>query len=217
MNLYTVLAAAVMLSNSALANIVYDNGGYSSSANSFDVQMVADDFKLSTDTLLTGASIFAYSSSGNPELGSIDYSIFAGGGNQPGVLLTSGKQVLTKSTIVANIGSGYRYQYRIDFSFNTPLTVKANTVYWFGAHIGNGYDGPYDRYWNFTDSHSGRDSLGSRFGTADNWANYFGQDRAFYLTGTSIPATPEPSPLAFAIGGASILAIFKVRGRIVCR
>lgn len=206
---YVILAATTTLTCSALANVVYDNGSYSASANSFDVQIVADDFYLESDTLLTGASIFAY---GGSEMGSMDYWIFSDGINQPGGILASGNQVQVNSVIVGNAG-GYGYQYRLDFDFTTPIELKAKTRYWLGAHIGEGYDGPYFRFWNFTLPSVGGNSMTSLFGTTDNWANYFNSDRAFQLNGTPIPAVPEPSPFGFVIGGIAVLAMLTAKNR----
>lgn len=196
-------AVVAFFSVSVQASVVYDNGNASSSANNASMQMVADDFKLTQDSTITGAGFYAIGDYGSstPWDGAIDYAIFQGGDNKPGVLIASGAGESISRDIAWDWDYPYAPQYRFDFLFKDPISIKANTVYWFGAHVGLGYENIY-WYWNFTDSNNGASSIGSYQGAMNNWEGYYQGDRAFYLTGSAVKTTvPEP-----AIGGMVLVA-----------
>lgn len=212
MKSYATMLSMVLFSNSVFASVVYDNGSFGSSANDISVQMVADDFKLSTDTLLTGVSFYAFGDNGRytPWDGTIDYAIFRDGGNSPGKLLVSGKGQSVSRDVAFDWGYPYGEQFRFNLTFQDPVLASKDTIYWMGIHLGSTYN--YSRwYWNFTPAESGGNSSSSFGGNLSNWTNWFNRDRAFYLSGSPASSVPEPSMWALLTGAFLVLGFWRRR------
>lgn len=209
MRSYFWLAGAIFFSVSVQASTVYDNGSASSSASNVSTLMVADDFRLNHDSIITGAGIYAFGDYGTdtPWDGTVDYAIFQGGDTKPGTLISSGKGQFATREVTRDLGYPDGAQYRFNFLFEEQTLVKANTTYWFGAHIGSEYGYSY-WYWYFTDSNSGAGSVISYKGTMDNWGGYNG-DRAFFLTGSAVESTvPEPAAGGMVLAAGLVLLIW---------
>lgn len=204
------LLGILFFMNSAQSSIIYDNGSVWSTGNNFSIQLVADDFTLTQNSIVTGASLYAFGGLGadTPWDGTIDYAIFMDNYGTPGGIIARGNGLdIRKDPVTGGISSLGNTQYKFSFSFDSPASISANKKYWFGAHIGSNYDDAR-WYWNFSLSQTGSSSLVSAGGTLDNWIDYFHADRSFSLIGTQTPEVPElPNWQFFGVGllfGASV-------------
>jgi hypothetical protein len=195
----TAVCAAAMIAcagTTALAEPVFSNAPadrISGSGHEMTSWLQADDFRLTSDTVLTGAQVEWFTMGGLQNWDHvIEWSIYASGGGMPGHLIASGSGVNVMTT---HEGQATFDWYTTTFEFDNPVAMYAGSTYWFGLHFSGDYASRDDLYWaNATSSQLGysQESMG---GTLDNWQNVSNMDRAFAL----IPA-PGASALAVCTG-----------------
>jgi hypothetical protein len=182
--------------------IVYDNGAPNSvSGNEMTQWIQAEDFTLSSTTLITGVQFWAFQTDDACcYTGSITFDIYSDASDSPGTVLESGSVTPTR-TFDHSTSFGPSYVY--DFAIPDFLAV-GGTQYWLGLHNGPLTTQTRDEmYWETTDptSGDGHELIAPFSGGWDDNS----QEHAFNLTGTTA-AVPEPASLVLLGSGLIGLA-----------
>lgn len=188
-----------ILSPVAVAEPVFSNGPadpVSGSGREMSAWIQADDFLLTSDTVLTGASLqwFTLGAGLKPWDRTIDWYVFKDQDGTPGDLLASGGALNVLSEFD---GAGTYSWYTTTFDFDTPVPVVASRRYWFGLHFASDFDRD-DLYWADSTTGSMSSTHESLGGSMNNWIDVSGKDRAYSL----IPApgtVPAAALLAVAV------------------
>lgn len=190
--------------SSALAEPVFSNFPadiQNGSGREMSAWIQADDFHLSADTQLTGASMQWFTQN---RLASWDrtlnWYVFADQGGAPGAMIAHGGGL----SLLTEFDGSYAYdRYTTSFDFDAPVHLQGGANYWLGLHLSSDYSRD-NLYWADAVSGqlaSGHESLG---GLGNNWANVSGSDRAFSLI---------PSPSTGALVTVSLLTVSRRRRR----
>ena len=208
MKITPMLAAILFIvSTSTNAEIVFDNGEPTTYTDGKDMRnwLQADDFILNQDVILTGGHFWTFEDNVPIWDGTLEYFIFADASGTPGILISGGDGQSVQKDITDITPGGYGYEY--SFEFETPVSLVADNLYWFGLHMASDYSGLSDVFrWGSNISGFGSTSFESEGGTLDNWTDS-GIHRAFYLEGIPEPATI----LLFGVGGLALVR--KIRQR----
>ncbi|MDH5547007.1 MAG: PEP-CTERM sorting domain-containing protein [Gammaproteobacteria bacterium] len=195
-----LLCFSLITISQAKATVIYDNttnpiGG----GTALNYALSADDFQLSQNTTVTGATIGLYGGGINLWDLSGEWAIFSNGPNQPGSILAIG--LADNAQLV---GTDY------SFDFGDSVMLNANTTYWFGFHALNGGNNA-GLAWQSRSSPIGSTSatislsggytnpLIANYSNSSDWVLHSSFDIVFQLHGYT--AVPEPSAIAlFALG-----------------
>jgi len=204
-----VMIAVVILFGTSLVNaeIVFDNGEPTIYADGKDMRswLQADDFILDQDVILTGGHFWTFEDTVAIWDGTIEYFIFADDSGTPGTLISVGDGQSVQKDVIDIIPGGAECEY--SFEFETPVSLAADNLYWFGLHMASDYSGSSDVFrWGSNISGFGSTSFESEGGTLDNWTDS-GIHRAFYLEGIPEPATI----LLLGAGGLALVRRVKQR------
>ncbi|MCG3123407.1 MAG: hypothetical protein GIKADHBN_01824 [Phycisphaerales bacterium] len=191
-----------VVASSAIADPVFSTGPadlVSGSGREMTAWVQADDFKLTADTMVTGASVqwFTLDRLRNWDR-NVQWFVFADNAGAPGSVVATGGALNVLSTFEGR----YSYDwYTTSFEFDTPVFVAAGAKYWFGLHFSSDYD-RNDLYWADGTSTIMGSSQESLAGLFNNWTAPSGVDRAFQLV-------PAPG----AIGGVGLGLVALARRR----
>jgi hypothetical protein len=186
------MLALGLLAQAAQATTVFNNGlpdlagGVNMSAGT-----VAEDFTLSSETILTGLRFWSIQSAASDYTGSLTLSFYSNAAGAPGSLLASATGALAATATGSSTGFGYA-EYVFDLSMSLDLLAG---TYWIGlgnspANPGN----PSEMLWETTASGSGATARYFDGGWNDSTQNL-----AFRIDGRVVdplPSVPEPSTLA---------------------
>lgn len=191
-----ILALSV---SAAQADIIYDNGGPDTASPNGqlinDNQLVADDFVLTTTTILTDGHFWTAEQQGAWD-GSLVYAVFEDVGGQPGgfsqivTLTLANPSDVTKTYIdTINVGGLTLDRYVYDFDFVDPIELATGT-YWFALYLQLGTDPSPWIFWSTTTGQEGSALHGIAANDPTfNWVELTATpDVAFYLTGFTVPA-----------------------------
>ncbi|HRJ49310.1 MAG: hypothetical protein KF787_08170 [Phycisphaeraceae bacterium] len=200
-----ILACLVFAASAPLASAepVFSNGPAdlaSGSGREMSAWIQADDFLLTSDTALTGASVQWFTLGGlGPWDRTIDWYVFSDRQGKPGDLVASGGAL----NVLSEFDGAAAYSwYTTTFDFDTPVPVFASRRYWFGLHFASDFDRD-DLYWADSTEGSMSSTHESLGGSMNNWIDVSGKDRAFSLI---------PSPGVVPAVGMLALAVIR-RGR----
>lgn len=201
------MAAAMLfvVAGSASAAVVYDNGAPNYfSANEMSQWIQSEDFALSADTTLVGAT-FAYEfTTSFQTLELLQYFIYADGisnsQHQPGALLVSGVASVTSTADISL--AGHFPEFESTFTFETPFIATADTTYWLGLHSGSTF-ARNDIYWATTNANA----------TLPGWQNDHGdtswqptdQEHSFSLNSSAAPEPTTWAMMLLGIGGVGTM------------
>lgn len=188
-----------------------DTGYFSDSVNytagtTFWEQATADNFSLSTASIVNKVSFYGYSENvfSTPNLQntlSFDIQVL----NTSFGVVFSGNATLASLTPTA-IGTAFNgaTEYRLDF--NTSIALGAGS-YW--LHVGGVYAAPMDDAFVWSSNRTNGNGISAfnqssaGWATASNQINSVNHDQAFTLHGTAVP---EPATMAvLGLGAAAIL------------
>jgi len=205
---------AVAVSGQAQAITIFDGGGPDQvNGNEMTLWVQAEDFSLTSPNLkVTDAhfwSLEGYGTAGggNEWDGTLTYYFFANdetNGPKPtgNPLYTGqGQSIVKAATGLMPLGLA---EYKYSFDLVSPVTLAADTTYWFGLHLAADFEHRDEIYWETTSDGDGygatgeEEYLGPDFPSPDfpDWVwNSNSNHHAFYLTGEPIgePIIPEPS------------------------
>lgn len=194
----TAVCAASLIAcagGSAQAQAVFSNAladRNNGSGREMTAWIQADDFRLTRDTVLTGASVEWFTLGGLQSWDrTIQWSIYTSGGGKPGVLIASGGAVDVTTT---HDGMYNFDRYTTSFRFDAPAAMYAGSTYWFGLHFASDF-GRDDLYWADASDAQLSTTREAPGGNTGSWQSVSGLDRAFSL----IPA-PGSSALALCTG-----------------
>jgi hypothetical protein len=193
----TASFGATLFNNGALNNL---NGNLMSELRQ------AEDFTLSELSNLTSITFFSLEADG-AYTGSIDWSIYSGAGNQPGILVGGGNATPTRNNLGAVIPLDLD-AYQNTFSVN--LTNLAASSYWLVLHNGPVATTEFsDFYWGWTDLNAVNtptirgleQSLAPPSLTWDDTGN----EHAFFISGDPASGIPEPATVILLSTGLAAL------------
>jgi hypothetical protein len=189
-----------LMPTSSHDNEVYDNGPPNGAGVEVETFVVADDFVLNTDTVITDLHFQTFEFDGPVWDGTIEYFIFDDAGGEPGNLLTSGNG---QNLIKNNIG-GTAYEYSIDL--DTEIELEGGVTYWLGIHLAANYDDqiPNPDVFIAVADHNNGNAIQAAVGDFD-WFPSFDWDMFFILTGHP-PDTVVGGELLLIDSSALILA-----------
>jgi PEP-CTERM motif len=201
----------------ANADVLYTNGPANTQSDAWTINYgfaVADSFKLTSASTLTGVDLTLWAYTAGDTLTSVDWVILSG---EPGTgsVLDSGTASVTNAVLGVN-GVGYTI---LGDSFSLPSVVLSSGTYWIellNASVPNG--DPI--YWDMNGGPSSAWESGSGDVTdcTDSGLNAppLGNNRCsttFDITGTSSGAVPEPLTLSLFGGGLAGAAAMRRRRR----
>ncbi|MDD5327624.1 MAG: PEP-CTERM sorting domain-containing protein [Phycisphaerae bacterium] len=196
--MFTIVLALTLATKAEY--IAFDNGKPSIYYfNSVMDRLLADDFTVTQDTILTKGCFWTMEDHILLWDGTLEYFIFANASGMPGTIISSGNgQNVVKNATGRVTPGGDEYKYY--FEFGTPIDLDAGETYWFGLHMDADYTGwPYHILWSNSIAGLGYNCYESLGGTLDNWVNV-GNQQAFYLE-----AVPEPGTACLLVMGSLAL------------
>ncbi len=179
-------------------DVIYDNGRPPNYYHGFEMTgfIEADDFTLSTDAALTGVFFWDLEDpNGLGYQGEIDWILYVDAGGKPGAVLATGASrggQVTRTFLQSGVNGIYD-QYSNSLSIPPGVTLNAGTTYWLGLHNGSlTFTSWADFFWQTTIRNPTFYSLYDEAPFFDNiWGENFGQQQAFYLSGTIGPLFVE--------------------------
>lgn len=192
-------AAALLIASTggAQAATVFDQGPVQAAGGVRSAFWNADDFTLSTSSLLTGATFnLGYDLRFAPAP-NINYELYADDAGTPGAILQSGTATAQVTDLGLNNDSTYRFN-AWAFDFSSPVEALAGVRYWIGVQQ------PADVALANTPGTNPGASAMIRLGT------YVPRDigLAFSLQGTAVEApsaVPEPASWAMMMVGFGVV------------
>ncbi len=210
------LALLVLLTApAARAQVVttFDNGlPQLAPGNDMSFFIQAEDFSLTSATVLNGVRFWSSEASPSAYRGSLTWWIYANNGGTPGqVLATATTSAVTRTdTGRTTFIEGTAFSEVLN-EFSLPDVSLASGSYWLGLHNGAPDDiSGTDMLWSpaaANNTVAGREDVfpfGDSFTSTDN-----GAEHAFQVSG--ITAVPEPGTVALAVGGVLPLAGAAIR------
>lgn len=216
---YVASGIAMTLATGSLtpAAVVFDGGPGDVTNGQALFWDMADDFEVSSDAQINGATVPIIAILGGLNLatwdGSIRWTVYAAGpalvnpngsvlsATTPGAVIAQGTgsniETTFRSQSPGPFGDLYQY-YSFDFDFGQDISIQANTRYWFGLHLNQSYTQAY-LYWQQTNTHLldhnfGRPNPQSNYGYQGSWVG-------FQLNYN----IPEPASAAFLAMPAAVL------------
>lgn len=166
----------------ALAQPVFSTGAadtLNGSGREMSAWIQADDFMLSGDTALTGASMQWFTTNRLASWDrSINWFVFEDLAGAPGPLLASGSAV---NVLTDSEGRTNYDRYSTSFDFDTSVGVEGGTRYWFGLHMAADFGSNDHLYWADSTTSTFNATYESLGGSMNNWVDVSGSDRAFAL------------------------------------
>ena len=218
---FPALAALALLAAAAPAGAATFSNGDLATSNPWDVttNVVADDFVMSSDGVLTGATVYLSDSygldnwvaAGSP----LEYFLFADDGGKPlGAGVTSGQ---AQDISLADTGVAHHFGevQAVSFAFETGFAVAANVTYWLGIHAADSYASGGNVLWMNATGLNGtasQVSTGASFGPSD-WSG-LAVDRAMSVSAAEgAPAVPVPMTAPLLAAAAAALGLAARRRR----
>ena len=169
--------------------------------------MNIDDFTLSSQSLLSGATFYlGYAKTDNTNM-SISYSLYADGNGAPGTLLQNGS-VVPLITDLGPVNENYTFNIWA-FNFSSPLQALAGVRYWIGVQQGS------DRV-AVAQLPGGNPGAGAVYANNTGSYNPTGTGLAFSLQGSAVNVTapvPEPATWGMMILGLGAVGFSMRRQR----
>ena len=197
-----VVFGVMLMSNICSAEMVYDNGtslwtgasGFAGSSGSYYVR--ADDFTLSQDATVNGASVDLWLNSDTFTSDGMNWWIFDDNSGNPGGIIAHGTSLNPSATLSGTqpISSSTKF-WELYFDLGTDVSLTENTTYWFGMGLIDSSEGIL---WSNSELIGiGYNDAESLNGTFDNWTHNSNpyNDCAFELHGNVVPV-----PGAFLLG-----------------
>ncbi len=207
----SVPAILLLSSQVALADTVFATGGPIGVYNYATYRLIADDFVLTSATMVTGATVQVAGSYGLSRWdGTAEYFVLADNGGSPGSTLAHGfGQGITRtpSGFFVDGGlpiflGGFGESQALAFNFENSLMLAPNTPYWMGVHLQRDYNDGIDTYLNavlFYSSTTGN-AYFSNYGNLNAWQPSNGPGTvAFSIQGTAVPIPAGAGLLASAL------------------
>jgi len=143
----------------------------------------ADDFITSDERPITSAEFWVVDA-GHDWDGTLNYVIFQDSGGEPGPTVYQGIGQSTTWTIDPSVNTIY-LGYKYTFSFEEPLTLNANSVYWLAINLsGGGTIWTTQAFWAST--HTAMLNHARISGDLLHWTVYHGFNLAFRLLGSGL-------------------------------
>ena len=163
--------------------------------------VLADDFVLDVQGTIDSATVDLWLAEGmDPINGNIQWWLFNDNNGDPGAITASGYGTNLSSTHIEQHHTNENVQFWIlAFNFDHGVSVKANTLYWFGLSIQD-----LRNVWWSNSLTKGYNDARSQNGTFDNWEHTSSSnfDMSFKLYGEPVP---EPATmLLFGTGLAGL-------------
>jgi hypothetical protein len=201
------VALGVVLSSSALATTIYDNGAPDqANGNEMTHWLQTEDFSVGSTSTLNGAEFWTLEAPGVSYDGTLQWTIFSDNAGNPGAIIATGV-VDPNKVSTGNMVLGYYNE--CDYTFNTTsVSLTAGTVYHLGLHLNTSenYQNIDGIYWETTGDNGTTSGIESESGTMDNWNNN-GQEHAFKLYDTPVAPVPEPSSMMLLLPGLGGLGV----------
>jgi hypothetical protein len=194
-------AALSVLTPGVQAALVVDNGGPDQlSGVNMSAGVVAEDFTLSSETVLTAIRFWSIQSAASDYTGSLAVSFYSNNAGAPGAVLVGGAGAITATATGAVTGFGYA-----EYVFNLGISLDlAAGTYWMGlSNFPADPNLPTDMLWETTATGSGNTA---RYLDNGNWIDST-QNLAFRLDGRLVTPPPPPPPGVPEPGTLALLAI----------
>lgn len=207
-------AAAAAAASPAAAVTLYDQGPPLQVSGLRADLWSADDFTVSTNSLLSGATVYLRYAEPNIRIG-IDYALYADNAGRPGAILLTGSATPTVTPLAAVNADGPTDVWT--FNFASPTLALANTRYWLGVSQGS------DRQAFATVSDggpAGRPLISFAGSNPSGYQDFGSRGLAFSIQGTAVavtPGVPEPATWALLIAGFGGIGVAMRRRRVAVR
>lgn len=214
--LLMMLASTVtFMSHLSHADTIFDTGPMTNEgvANYATYRLMADDFSLSSNFDLTGATLQVMGKGNFSSWdGTAEYYLYSDDGGKPGQVLTHGygKNINVIDTDLSFYNWGTVKS--LAFEFESKIPVNAGSIYWLGMHLSETYESNqwvYDNaLWGYSSSIG--NTVYSHESNLSEWFDYYPGTLAFSLQG--VAAVPEPDTYAMLLCGIGLIG-FMVRQR----